>query len=89
MEDGFTGKGILRRLEHPVAEWTVTYRFSNTTVEDLRSHSGAARIESEGRVATQNGIAIPEGYYQLTAEHGEIRRVKNLGIGHWTMLAPP
>lgn len=90
MPEELEGKGTLRRLEPPTAEWQVEYRFAIAMA--IRQRTGfpriGARLYSSGTVSASDGKVIPEGYYELTAQDGEILRVKNLGIGQWTILAP-
>ena len=89
MQDEMYGRGILHRLEDPPAQWPVTYRFSiSLNVARTPGIRSSGTQSASGRVSALNGVAIPEGYFQLTSELGEILRVKNLGIGHWTMLLP-
>jgi hypothetical protein len=40
-----------------------------------------------GSVVALDGQDIPDGYYQLTAEDGEMLRMKNMS-GQWVILAP-
>jgi hypothetical protein len=46
-----------------------------------------ASSSSLGTVVSLDGKIIPEGYYQLYADDGEILGVKNLGLNQWTILA--
>jgi hypothetical protein len=42
---------------------------------------------SMGSVVASNGQDIPDDYYQLTTEDGQILRVKNMS-GKWVILGP-
>jgi hypothetical protein len=46
------------------------------------------KSKSEGMVTAINGDSIPAGYYQLTAQDGEIIRVQSYGFGAWYILSP-
>ena len=89
MVETLEGEGILTSLETPSHGWKVKYRFSITTntVRTPGFPPVASRSSSMGTVVALNGQSIPDGYYQLTAEDGEILRVKNI-MGQWVILAP-
>jgi hypothetical protein len=44
------------------------------------------RSSSIGTVSATDAASIPEGYYQLRTDDEHIR-VKNNGLGQWTILA--
>jgi hypothetical protein len=89
MIETLEGEGILASIETPSHGWKVKYHFSITT-ETVRTPGFppvASHSNSRGSVVALNGQSIPDGYYQLTAEDGEILRVKNM-TGQWVILAP-
>ncbi|HLY40461.1 MAG TPA: hypothetical protein VKR52_04565 [Terracidiphilus sp.] len=90
MQEELKGRGVLRTGHPGAIEWQVTYHFVISTV--LLEKGGfppvAVSSHSLGSVSELNGKDIPIGHYQLVAEGGEILRVKNLGLGKWTILAP-
>jgi hypothetical protein len=45
------------------------------------------RNSSIGSVSATDGASLPEGYYRLRTDDERIR-VKNNGLGQWTILAP-
>jgi hypothetical protein len=46
------------------------------------------KSHTEGTVTAINGDALPTGYFQLTAQDGEILRVQSHGFGPWMLLSP-
>ena len=82
------GTGILHTLVSPPAEWRVRYHFDIRTEIIQRPGFPAVRGHSEGRGTVTNidGSLIPQGTFELTAEDGEILRVKNLGIV-WAIIS--
>ena len=89
MLETLEGEGILVSAESPEHGWKVKYHFSITTntVRTPGFPPVASHSSSTGSVVALNGQSILDGYYQLTAEDGEILRVKNMS-GQWVILAP-
>jgi hypothetical protein len=88
MQETLQGEGTLRRFE---AEWNVKYSFAITTaIREKPGFPRTRRVKATvlGSISAIDGKPIPEGYYDLTAQNGEILRVKNTGVGQWTILAP-
>jgi hypothetical protein len=46
------------------------------------------KSHTEGTVTAVNGDSLPEGYFQLTTQDGEIMRVQSHGFGAWHILSP-
>jgi hypothetical protein len=88
MIEVLNGTGILRTLVPPPTEWHVRYNFDIRTDIIQRPGFPSVHGHSEGRgtVADIDGELIPQGTFELTAEDGEILRVKNLGIV-WAIIS--
>jgi|GEM_PF-7123626 hypothetical protein len=86
MEERLTGKGVLSAGDK---QWSVDYDFVITTsiVRKPGFPAVQGRSSSIGSVSSIDGMPLPEGYYQLRTDD-EYIRVKNNGLGQWTMLAP-
>jgi hypothetical protein len=86
MEERLTGKGVLSAGDK---QWSVDYDFVITTsiVRKPGFPAVQGRSSSIGVVSSTNGVPLPEGYYQLRTDD-EYIRLKNNGLGQWTMLAP-
>ena len=87
MEERLTGKGVLTNGNQ---KWNVDYDFVITT--ELITRHGFPPVSghstSIGSVTAAGGARLPDGYYQLATQDGESIRVKNNGLGQWTILAP-
>jgi hypothetical protein len=46
------------------------------------------KSHTDGSVSAVNGDFLPEGYFQLTAQDGEIMRIQNVGFATWKILSP-
>jgi len=88
LHDTLKGKGRLVSGDKPPTEYQVEYEFHILTriVERPGLPRVASQRSSTGVVRSTDGKAIPEGYYRLYAEDGEVLRVKNLGTT-WAILA--
>lgn len=86
MDERLTGKGVLSSGDK---QWNVDYDFMITTsvVRKPAFPAVQGRSSSIGSVSTSDGASLPEGYYQLRTDDEHIR-VKNNGLGQWTILAP-
>ena len=86
MDERLTGKGVLSSGDK---QWNVDYDFVITTSVVRKSGFPAVqgRSSSIGSVSATDGASLPEGYYQLRTDDEHIR-VKNNGLGQWTILAP-
>jgi len=86
MEERLTGKGVLSTDDK---HWSVDYEFVITTsiVRKPGFPAVQGRSSSIGSVSATDGAPLPEGYYQLRTDD-EYLRVKNNGLGQWTILAP-
>src|SRR5258706_13987062 len=90
MREVLEGKGTLRTTAGTPEGWPVQYRFVIDTNVVTRPGFPPAvgKSKSEGMVTAINGDSIPAGYYQLTAQDGEIIRVQSYGFGAWYILSP-
>jgi hypothetical protein len=90
MTEVLEGKGTLCQEVQPPAEWEVRYHFVITT--NLVTRPGfppaVGKSHSEGTVTAINGDFLPAGYFELTAQDGEILRVQSHGFGPWMILSP-
>lgn len=86
MDERLTGKGVLSSGD---TQWNVDYDFViNTSVVRKPGFPAVqGRSSSIGTVSATDGASLPEGYYQLRTDD-EYMRVKNNGLGQWTILAP-
>jgi len=86
MDERLTGKGVLSSGDK---QWNVEYDFVITTsvVRKPGFPAVQGRSSSIGSVAATDGASLAEGYYQLRTDD-EYIRVKNNGLGQWTILAP-
>jgi hypothetical protein len=86
MDERLTGKGVLSSGDK---QWNVEYDFVITTSVVLKPGFPAVqgRSSSIGSVLATDGASLAEGYYQLRTDDEHIR-VKNNGLGQWTILAP-
>jgi hypothetical protein len=86
MDERLTGKGVLSSGDK---QWNVDYDFVITTsvVPKPGFQAVQGRSSSIGSVSATDGASLPEGYYQLRTDDEHIR-VKNNGLGQWTILAP-
>ena len=86
MEERLTGKGVLSSGDK---HWSVDYDFviHTSIVRKPGFPAVQGRNSSIGTVSATDGASIPEGYYQLRTDDEHIR-VKNNGLGQWTILAP-
>ena len=86
MDERLTGKGVLSSGDK---QWNVDYDFVVTTsvVRKPGFPAVQGRSSSIGCVSATDGASLPEGYYQLRTVD-EYLRVKNNGLGQWTILAP-
>jgi hypothetical protein len=86
MNERLTGKGVLSSGDK---QWNVEYVFVITTsvVHKPGFPALQGRSSSIGSVSATNGASLPEGYYQLRTDD-EYIRVRNNGLGQWTILAP-
>ena len=86
IEERLTGNGVLSSGDN---HWSADYDFVITT-SIVRKPSFPAvqgRSSSIGSVLATDGASLPEGYYQLRTDD-EYIRVKNNGLGQWTIFAP-
>ena len=86
MDERLTGKGVLSSGDK---QWNVEYNFVITTsiVRKPGFSAVQGRSSSIGSVSATDGASLAEGYYQLRTDDEHIR-VKNNGLGQWTILAP-
>jgi len=86
MDERLTGNGVLSSGDK---QWNVEYDFVITTsvVRKPGFPAVQGRSSSIGSVSATDGASLPEGYYQLRTDD-EYLRVKNNGLGQWTILAP-
>jgi hypothetical protein len=86
MDERLTGKGVLSSGD---MQWNVGYDFVITTsvVRKPGFPAVQGRSSSIGSVSATDGASLAEGYYQLRTDDEHIR-VKNNGLGQWTILAP-
>jgi hypothetical protein len=86
MDERLTGKGVLSNGDK---QWNVDYDFMITTSVVRKPGFPAVQGHSSsiGTVSVTDGAPLPEGYYQLRTDD-EYIRVKNNGLGQWTILAP-
>jgi hypothetical protein len=86
MDERLTGKGVLSSGDK---QWNVEYDFVITTsvVRKPGFPAVQGRSSSIGSVSATGGASLPEGYYQLRTDD-EYIRVKNNGLGQWSILAP-
>jgi len=86
MDERLTGNGVLSSGDK---QWNVEYDFVITTsvVRKPGFPAVQGRSSSIGSVSATDGASLPEGYYQLRTDDEHIR-VKNNGLGQWTILAP-
>jgi len=87
MQERLTGKGVLTNGDQ---KWNVDYDFMITTSVIRKPSLPAVQGHSTsmGSVSATDGSLLPDGYYQLTAQDSEFIRVKNNGLGQWTILSP-
>jgi hypothetical protein len=88
MNEVLDGVGILQTIGLPPTEWRVRYHFDIRTKIISKAGFPPVRGHSQGRgtVTDMGGTFLPEDTFELTAEDGEILRVKNLG-GIWAIIA--
>lgn len=86
MDERLTGKGVLSSGDK---QWNVEYDFVITTsvVRKPGFPAVQGRSSSIGSVSATDGASLAEGCYQLRTDDEHIR-VKNNGLGQWTILAP-
>ena len=90
MREVLEGQGTLRQSGPSPVEWQVQYRFVIHT--NLVPRPGfppaVGKSHTDGSVSAVNGDFLPEGYFQLTAQDGEIMRIQNVGFATWKILSP-
>jgi hypothetical protein len=86
MDERLTGMGVLSSGDK---QWNVEYDFLITTsvVRKPGFPAVQGRSTSIGSVSATDGACLPEGYYQLRTDDEHIR-IKNNGLGQWTILTP-
>ncbi len=88
MLDHLAGTGQLEKWDQPDGQHEVIYRFAieADTVEIPDPPRVAATLRGQGIIRSTVGTGFPEGFYRLFCADGEILRVKNLGMGIWTIV---
>jgi hypothetical protein len=88
MQELLRGIGQLEKWERPDGLHEVSFHF--TVTSDVVQRPGfprvAAKKHAEGHVRSTGGESFPEGSYRLYAED-EVLKVRNLGLGTWTIEA--
>jgi hypothetical protein len=88
MQEVLDGIGQLEKWERPDGLHEVRFHFTITTddIERPGFPRVASKSHGEGDVISTTGEAFPEEAYRLYAKD-EILRVRNLGLGIWTIEA--
>lgn len=79
MLDHLGGTGQLEKWDQPDGQDEVIYRFA--------IEADTAALRGQGTIRSTVGTGFPEGIYRLFCADGEILRVKNLGMGIWTIVS--
>ncbi len=88
MIEQMQGEGELESWDRPGERFPCDYFFNITT--NVLERPGFPRVTTHiSAVGTVHSTErdIPQGDYRLFASDGEILKVRNLGIGEWTILA--
>ncbi len=87
MLEHLEGTGWLEKWERPDGQDEVSYRFTiEADIAGIPEAPGiSATLRGNGTVVSTVGTIFPEGFYRLLCADDEILRVKNLGMGIWTI----
>lgn len=89
MYDSIEGTGQLEKWDHPDGQDEVIYRFDIETDAAEIPREPRIKVDFRGRgtVRSTTGTVFAQGTYRLYCADGEVLKVKNLGIGIWTILS--